>query len=201
MPERGNMAQEYYDPWSNTKTKHGLDADLVISALQKCIRRGDEATAMRMAYELYVTSTFHEEKMWNRLLVIPIEDLGFGDPMAAVIVKNLNDLRKEFAYGDGDRSIFFLYAIRYLCKCKKQRSTDHIKNIIMRESEKGQVPEIPDYAIDMHTIKGRAMGRDVFVFLDEASKVMPQWEGYDDSYRQQLYQMCKEEAEAEKNEK
>ena len=55
MPERGNMAQEYYDPWSNTKTKHGLDADLVISALQKCIRRGDEATAMRMAYELYVT--------------------------------------------------------------------------------------------------------------------------------------------------
>lgn len=103
MPERGNMAQEYYDPWSNTKTKHGLDADLVISALQKCIRRGDEATAMRMAYELYVTSTFHEEKMWNRLLVIPIEDIGFGDPMAAVIVKNLNDLRKEFAYGDGDR--------------------------------------------------------------------------------------------------
>ena len=149
MPERGNMAQEYYDPWSNTKTKHGLDADLVISALQKCIRRGDEATAMRMAYELYVTSTFHEEKMWNRLLVIPIEDIGFGDPMAAVIVKNLNDLRKEFAYGDGDRSIFFLYAIRYLCKCKKERSTDHIKNIIMRESEKGQVPEIPDYAIDM----------------------------------------------------
>ena len=201
MPERGNMAQEYYGPWSNTKTKHGLDADLVISALQKCIRRGDEATAMRMAYELYVTSTFHEEKMWNRLLVIPIEDIGFGDPMAAVIVKNLNDLRKEFAYGDGDRSIFFLYAIRYLCKCKKERSTDHIKNIIMRESEKGQVPEIPDYAIDMHTIKGRAMGRDVFFFLDEASKVMPQWEGYDDSYRQQLYQMCKEEAEAEKNEK
>ena len=27
------MAQEYYDPWSNTKTKNGLEADLVISAL------------------------------------------------------------------------------------------------------------------------------------------------------------------------
>ena len=24
------MQQEYYDPWSNTKTKNGLDADLVI---------------------------------------------------------------------------------------------------------------------------------------------------------------------------
>ena len=40
---------EYYDPWAYTKTKHGLSADLVISALQKCIRRGDEETAMRMA--------------------------------------------------------------------------------------------------------------------------------------------------------
>ena len=51
----------YYDPWSNTKTKNGLDADLVISALQKCIRRGEEELALRMAYELYITSTFHEE--------------------------------------------------------------------------------------------------------------------------------------------
>ena len=48
------MAQEYYDPWSNTKTVNGLDADLVISALQKCIRRAEEDTALRMAYELYM---------------------------------------------------------------------------------------------------------------------------------------------------
>ena len=40
------MKQEYYDPWSNTKTKNGLDADLVISAMQKCIRRGEEDLAM-----------------------------------------------------------------------------------------------------------------------------------------------------------
>ena len=121
----------YYDPWSNTKTKNGLDADLVISALQKCIRRGEEELALRMAYELYITSTFHEEKMWNRLLVISVEDIGFGNTEAPVFVKTMNDLRKEFAYGDGDRPIFFMHAIRYLCKCKKERSTDHIKNIIM----------------------------------------------------------------------
>ncbi len=189
------MANEYYDPWSNTKTKHGLDADLVISALQKCIRRGDEATAMRMAYELYVTSQFHEDKMWNRLLVISVEDVGFGDPYAPVFVKTMFDLHKEYNYGDGDRPIFFLHAIRYMCRSKKERSTDHIKNIIMKESEKGIVPEIPDFAVDMHTIKGRAMGRDVFYFLDEASRVEPLWEGYDDTYRQQLYQIYKAEAE------
>lgn len=44
------MQQEYYDPWSNTRTKNGLEADLVISAMQKCIRRGEEDLAMRMAY-------------------------------------------------------------------------------------------------------------------------------------------------------
>jgi len=64
----------------------------------------------------------------------------------------------------------------------------------MKEFERGYVPEIPDYAVDMHTIKGRERGRDVFYFLDEASKVSPVWEGYDDSYRQTLYKMCREEA-------
>ncbi|MFR5413192.1 MAG: hypothetical protein ACLTJE_17710 [Enterocloster bolteae] len=44
------------------KNKKCLEADLVISAMQ-CIRRAEEDTALRMAYELHITSTFHEEKM------------------------------------------------------------------------------------------------------------------------------------------
>ena len=187
------MSNTYYDPWSNTVTKNGLPADLVISAMQKCIRRGEEDKALRMAYELYITSNFHEEKMWNRLLVISVEDIGFGDVTAPNFVYTMNQLRKEFPYGDGDRPIFFMHAIRYMCKCKKERSTDQIKNIIMKECDKGYKVEIPDYAIDMHTIKGREMGRDVFYFLNEASKVFPLWEEYDDCYRQQLIKMCEEE--------
>lgn len=187
------MTKEYYDPWSNTKTKSGLDADLVISALQKCIRRADEDTALRMAYELYLTSQFHEQKMWQRLLVISVEDIGFGEPTAPNLVKTLYELHKEFDYGDGDRPIFFMQAIRYLCQCKKERSTDNIKCILMKEFEQGYVPEVPEYTMDMHTIKGRAMGRDIFYFLNEASKVQPLWEGYDDQYRQKLIKMCEEE--------
>ena len=190
---------EYYDAWAYTTSKHGISADLLISAVQKCIRRGEEDLAMRFAYELYVTSSFHEEKLWTRLMVIPVEDIGFGDPNALMIVKTLNELRKEFPYGDGDRPIFFLYAIRYLCRCKKERSTDHVKNIIMKENDKGQIPEIPDYAYDMHTNKGRfELGRDIFYFLDEASKVIPQWEDYDDTYFRQLYKMYEEEAKEKK---
>ncbi|MBO4219103.1 MAG: hypothetical protein J5887_06370 [Erysipelotrichaceae bacterium] len=190
---------EYYDPWAYTTSKHGISADLLISAVQKCIRRGQEDLAMRFAYELYITSQFHEEKLWTRLLVISVEDIGFGDPNALVIVKTLNDLRKEYPYLDGDRPIFFLYAIRYLCRQKKERSTDQIKNIIMMENEKGEIPEIPDYAIDMHTNKGRfELGRDVFYFLDEASKVIPLADDYDDRYFKQLYKMYEDQLKEEK---
>ena len=190
---------EYYDPWAYTTSKHGISADLLISAVQKCIRRGQEDLAMRFAYELYITSQFHEEKLWTRLLVISVEDIGFGDPNALVIVKTLNDLRKEYPYLDGDRPIFFLYAIRYLCRQKKERSTDQIKNIIMMEIEKGEIPEIPDYAIDMHTNKGRfELGRDVFYFLDEASKVIPLADDYDDKYFKQLYKMYEDQLKEEK---
>ncbi|MBR5049500.1 MAG: hypothetical protein IKX74_07690 [Erysipelotrichaceae bacterium] len=190
---------EYYDPWAYTTSKHGISADLLISAVQKCIRRGQEDLAMRFAYELYITSQFHEEKLWTRLLVISVEDIGFGDPNALVIVKTLNDLRKEYPYLDGDRPIFFLYAIRYLCRQKKERSTDQIKNIIMMENEKGEIPEIPDYAIDMHTNKGRfELGRDVFYFLDEASKVIPLADDYDDKYFKQLYKMYEDQLKEEK---
>ncbi len=191
------MSEHYYDPWSNTKTISGLDADLVISALQKFVRRAEETEALRVAFELYKTSEFHENKMWSRLLVMSVEDIGFGDTYAPVYVQTLDDMRQKFAYEDGDRPLFFVQAIRYLCKCKKERSSDHIKNILMKEFDRGYVPEIPDYAVDMHTIKGRAMGRDVFYFLEESSKVSPVWEDYDDSYRQKFYQLCKEECDKE----
>lgn len=192
---------EYYDAWAYTVSKHGISADLLISAVQKCIRRGQEDLAMRFAYELYITSQFHEEKLWNRLLVITVEDIGFGDTNALIVVKTLNEMRKEYPYLDGDRPIFFLYAIRYLCKQKKERSTDHIKNIIMKENAKGEIPEIPDYAYDMHTNKGRfELGRDVFYFMDEASKVIPLADDYDDTYFKQLYKMYEEELKEKEEE-
>ncbi len=190
------MENEYYDPWSNTRTKHGLEADLVISALQKCIRRGQEDLAVRMAYELSVTSEFHEEKMWNRLLIISVEDVGFGNPRAAILVKTLFDMHKEFSYGGGDRRMLFVHAIRYMCRSQKDRSSCDLTCILDKESRRGYVPEIPDYAYDMHTMKGRAMGRDVFYFLDEASKVEPLWDAYDPTYRDTLYKLCKEERDA-----
>ena len=60
---------------------------------------------------------------------------------------------------------------------------------IEMEFEEGYKPEIPDYAYDMHTGKGREMGRDILDFLDIRSKVTPLAEDYDPTYENQMREM------------
>ena len=124
-----------------------------------------------------------------------VEDVGFGDTNAPVVVYTLNKIRQEFPYNDGDRPLFFMHAIRFLCSRSKERSTDCLKNITIKKFDRGYKLEIPDYAYDMHTDKGRAMGRDIIHFLESSSKVEPVMEGYDDTYRQRLIKMIHEELE------
>lgn len=160
-----------YDPWRGVKTRNGIQSDLVISALQKSIRRGLAEEAVTFAYEMYITSPQLEEKLWRRLQAISVEDVGFGDLSAPVLIHTLNQMRQNFPYTDGDRPIFFVHAIRYLAAAKKDRTSDNLKNIIITEFEYGRTPDIPDFALDMHTEQGRAMGRDFKHFLQEGSRV------------------------------
>ena len=162
------------DPWARTRTRNGLAADEVISALQKSIRKGKERAACEFAYEMYISSPQLLEKMWRRLLTISVEDIGMGDPMAAVLVNNLYQMSKNFEYADGDQPMYFIHAIRYLCESTKDRSSDLLKNIIIKNFALGYVPEIPDYALDKHTTRGKKMGRGSMHFLEVDSKVTPQ---------------------------
>lgn len=168
-----------YDPWAKVTTRNGIPGDEIISMLQKSIRRGLEHNALAAAYEMYITSPQFEDKMWRRLLSISVEDIGFGDVHAPELIWTLNCMRKEFLYQDGDRPMFFVHAIRYLCRQKKERSSDNVKNMLIKDFAHGRVAEVPDYAYDLHTAKGRAMGRDEVHFLTEASRVIPQLEGED----------------------
>lgn len=160
-----------YDPWRGVTSRNGFQGDLLISALQKSIRRGLAEEAVTFAYEMYITSAQFEEKLWRRLLAISVEDIGFGDLSAPVLINSLNQIRQNFPYTDADRPIFFVHAIRYLAAAKKDRTSDNLKNIVISEFEFGRTPVIPDFALDMHTEKGRSMGRDFKHFLAEGSKV------------------------------
>lgn len=184
-----------YDPWAGITSRNGVPGDELVAGLQKSIRRADYEVAVRIAYEMYITSEQFEDKLWRRLTIIACEDIGFGNPYAICVINKLDEARKQFRYTDGDRPLFFFYAIRYLCAQPKERSTDCLKNLVIKKFEQGYVPEVPDYAYDVHTAKGRAKGRDVMHFLDVSSRVAPLMEGYDDTYRLKFREIVKNEIE------
>ena len=94
----------------------------------------------------------------------------------------------------GDRGLLAIHAVRYLCKSQKDRSSDEMYNWIMKEYKAGNLrPQIPDYAIDKHTLQGQQEGRNEDDFYAEGSKVYPEWEGRDKTYRERILKILAEE--------
>ena len=178
------------DPWVDVKTFHGLQADHVISALQKEIRRGNTESAALLAYEMITTSAALEDYLWHRLKVISVEDIGFGEPLAPVMLQSLYEMCSACDRGVSERKLYAIHAVRYLCQCKKDRSTDEMINWINHSSKLGNVqPVIPDYALDMHTAEGQKKGRGRRHFFEEASRVIPEAEERDRTYLDRIMQM------------
>ena len=100
------MSESIYDPWCNVTTRNGIQGDLVISALQKSIRRGLTEEAVTFAYEMYITSEQLEDKLWRRLQAISVEDVGFGDLSAPVLINALNQMRQNFPYTEATAPSF-----------------------------------------------------------------------------------------------
>lgn len=175
------------DPWTRVETAHGFPADELISTLQKSIRRGLAENAGLVAYEMYVTSAELEEQCWRRLEIISVEDVGLADPHAALLVDALYRMHARAQRPTGDRFLFLLHAVRFLAGSTKDRSTDEMANWIMRVVASGdRLPDVPDVALDMHTRRGRELGRDILHFLHEGAIVEPEWQGRDRSYRERL---------------
>jgi replication-associated recombination protein RarA len=191
------MALEHLDPWVDVRTRHGLPGDQVISALQKEIRRGRAENAALLAYEMVVTSPEMEAKLWQRLLTISVEDIGPGEWQAPVLVHTLWQMCRAFDRAASERRLLAVHAVRYLCGCAKDRSSDEMSAWVRRAVESGaQMPVIPDYALDMHTARGAELGRGLRHFYEEAARVLPEAPGRDDTYRQRLLAMLHEEGEA-----
>ena len=183
------------DPWTLVETAHGFRADELISTFQKSIRRGLVENAALVAYELYVTSAELEEHPWRRLEVISVEDVGLANPQVPVVVDALYRMHARAVRGTGDRFLFLLHGVRLLAGSTKDRSTDEMANWIMRVVDSGErLPEIPDVAYDMHTSRGRELGRDIDHFLREGAIVEPEWEERDRTYRERLLALLEREA-------
>lgn len=181
------MADEEHDPWVGFRTRHGLAADEVISALQKEIRRGHTENATFLAYEMLTTSDELEAKLWQRLQIISVEDIGYGQTDAPILIQTLFQMHHNFPRPQRDRFLFALHAVRYLCGCTKDRSSDELLNWVKYAIEiEGQRPVVPEYAIDMHTEAGRRLGRGKRHFLEEGAQVSPELSDREQIYRQRL---------------
>lgn len=178
------------DPWVDVKTYNGFQADHVISALQKEIRRGNEENAALLAYEMILTSPALEDYLWHRLQVISVEDIGFGEPLAPVVVRSLFEMNEDCDRAVGERKLYAIHAVRYLCSCKKDRSSDEMINWINHASKSGKLlPVIPDYALDMHTAEGQKKGRGRRHFFQEASRIQPEVSDRDRTYLDRILKM------------
>ena len=192
MERQDKMVTIGFDPWTRTRTIHDLPADEVISTLQKEIRRGNEENAALCAYEMVCTSAELERKLWDRLCIISVEDIGFGEPQAPILIQTLWEMSQRFGRSEGDRYTFAIHAVRYLATRQKDRSSDEMHNWLSHAvTHQGLRPTIPDYAIDMHTARGIALGRGMREFLLEGSKVAPELPNRDKRYRERLLGIIK----------
>ena len=176
--------QQPPDPWQRTTTEHGFPADEVISALQKCLRRGMLDNVLLLGWEMYLTGPEMEEMLWSRLCVVAVEDIGLGNPQAPILVETLYQQHQRYQRPSGDRFLFAAHAIRVLASSSKDRTSDDMVNWAKQIMALGErLPEIPDVALDLHTGRGQQMGRDYRFFMEEASRVMPEINDKDQKYR------------------
>ena len=181
------MPETKPDLCTTVRTARDFSADQVISALQKEIRRGHTENATLLACEMMSSSKELEDFLWKRLMVISVEDVGFGEVRAPILVNALHQMVGAFAHDAPDRGLFAVHAVRYLCRCRKDRSSDEMLLWTRLESERGgALPEIPDYALDMHTAEGKRLGRGLLHFMEEGARVDDELPDRDTTYRKRV---------------
>ncbi|MGD6852304.1 MAG: hypothetical protein ACQCN6_09625 [Candidatus Bathyarchaeia archaeon] len=169
-------------------TKHGFDHYELLSALQKCVRRGMEYEAVHFAVEL---EEFNPTMLWNRLKVIAAEDIGPANPQMPILIDVLqkNYLSEKSKLGENNASLYLADAVVCLCFSQKSRITDDLLNVVNTEREQGKYPSIPEFALDMHTARGKALGKGIDDFFSEGNKL--ENEAFNNPYTEKAKELLK----------
>lgn len=102
-----------------------------------------------------------------------MEDIGPADPDAAGRVQSFKfafeELRKRKSK---ETNLAIAAAVVYLTRCDKSRLYDWAK-CLMVDTHATQTLPIPEYAVDMHTVRGRGQGKGIEDFFEDGSIVHP----------------------------
>ncbi|MCW3999880.1 MAG: hypothetical protein NWE93_06550 [Candidatus Bathyarchaeota archaeon] len=169
-------------------TKHGYDHYELLSALQKCIRRGMEYEAAHFALEL---EEFNPTMLWNRLKIIAAEDIGPADPTMSLLIDLLQRqyLTEKAKLAEGAYQLFLVDAVVCLCRSKKSRVTDDLLSVVNHERNENKFLPIPDFALDMHTRQGKILGRGIDHFYSEGNRL--ENEGFPNPHTQKAKEYAK----------
>jgi replication-associated recombination protein RarA len=174
------------------KTQNGFDFFEVASAMQKDIRRANEKDALYWGYEMIPR---YENYLWKRLKVIVNEDIGIANFPLITAVQTLAAQYFEMRERkDASCTLCVTNAILLLCRSPKTRVGDHL-TIIMeemkaRELESGKrLKEIPDYAVDMHTRRGKQLKRGLDHFRKNGAALVGKDKTVDDPYEDEAYKL------------
>src|SRR3972149_10980081 len=112
------------------KTYNYFDPADVSSAYQKAVRRGFNSDAIQWALELFYTNQNRRTNIWNRSLVISVEDIGPADPSVIIEINHLYN-----NYSEDPKAI--VTAALILCQSKKRRVNDWSAHICPELHEEG----------------------------------------------------------------
>jgi replication-associated recombination protein RarA len=159
-------------------TPHGHNFGEAASALQKELRRGKEEEALYWAVQLDLGGYPHY--VWRRLKVTCEEDVGVANPDLIVQVTALHEGWKEMHGRNPDQHAWDMrgkmaMAVMLIARSPKSRVANDATCVMWNEALSADLQyrrEVPDYAVDMHTGRGRRMGRDHEHYLAEGSKLV-----------------------------
>lgn len=174
--------------YKQLRTKKGYNLNEVASVFQKAIRRNDVKVAGYFGLELFMSG--YAEYAWRRILTVSAEDC-FG--IITAEIKALYDSWAIATKGDKTRGrIFFSKAIIILCQSLKSRDADHLQNLVydkdeietekldaaFAEARNSEFIDVPDYAYDVHTLKGKYAGKTKKdFFIQEQDALEPRQQG------------------------
>ena len=149
-------------------TKLGYVFGEVASAYQKEVRRGAEEEALWWGMELYETSMYY---FWKRTFIIACEDIGDAEVVQKIsaLMQGWEFCKKTSWYVDPQPVVM---AILILARATKSTEVDDAKNLILHRRQKGTKLEVPLYAQDVHTQKGKQMGRTEKDWYQERNKTI-----------------------------
>ncbi len=160
------------------RTPGDYDFGECVSALQKTIRAGDPRQALYWAAEIEATGSKEATYLWNRLRVIASEDIG-PTPEGNAVAILLPTLAENYSSAKSRKNdswrLFLAHAILAMCSAPKTRICDNLVWAVYHQKERY---DIPDNALDMHTPRGRRMGRGSQHWVENCMDVHPHTDAF-----------------------